>query len=52
MVGKCNGWSYYRNDEHGKMVAFYSDVEQLIFDNDEAFFEWLQHESDEQEGAK
>ena len=44
---EVNGWKYYRNPEHGLMVAYYKDVEQIIFENDEAFFRWLECEFEE-----
>lgn len=41
MSGEVNGWIYYRNTSHGKMVAYYPNTEQLIFNTDEAFKKWL-----------
>lgn len=43
-----NGWKYYRNQTHGKMVAYYPNVEQIIFETDEAFNSWLEAEKKEQ----
>lgn len=47
--GAINGWRYYRNIAHGKMVAYYPayDGEQMIFDTDEAFERWLEAERNE-----
>lgn len=45
---EINGWKYYRNSTTGKMVAYHRGAgEQLIFDTDEAFERWLEHESNE-----
>ena len=42
-----NGWSVYRNPEHGKMVAYYRGEEQIIFDDDKAYGDWYQAEEKE-----
>lgn len=47
MEGVINGWVYYRNSSHGKMVAYYPSVEQLVFETDEAFERWLEAEKNE-----
>lgn len=45
---EINGWKYYRNPVHGRMVAYYRSVgEQLIFEKDEAFDRWLKAEEKE-----
>lgn len=44
---EINGWKYYRSSSDGKMVAYYKDVEQLVFQTDEAFERWLDSESKE-----
>jgi hypothetical protein len=47
MEKEINGWKYYRNQTHGKMVAYYPNTEQLIFETDEAFNKWLEAEKNE-----
>lgn len=44
---EVNGWRYYRNPVDGKMVAYYPNVEQMIFKTDEAFEKWLEDEKNE-----
>lgn len=44
MDGKINGWIYYRNLT-GDMVAYYPNVEQIVFTTDEGFERWLSAES-------
>jgi hypothetical protein len=48
---EINGWKYYRNPEHGNMVAYHkggSSPEQLVFSSEEAFEKWLDAEKKEQ----
>ena len=47
MKGTINGWRYYRNAQ-GEMVAYYLDIEQLIFPEDKDFYKWLYAEKQEQ----
>lgn len=47
MEKEINGWKYYRNPSHGKMVAYYPNTELLIFDTDESFEKWLEAEEKE-----
>ena len=47
MKETVNGWIYYRNSSHGKMVAYYPNTEQLTFHTDEAFNKWLEAEKNE-----
>ena len=45
---EINGWKYYRNPMHGKMVAYHkAGQEQLTFSNDESFKRWLESEMKE-----
>lgn len=42
-----NGWIYYCSSSDGKMIAYYPNVEQLVFETDEAFERWLEDEKKE-----
>lgn len=48
LVQEINGWKYYRSSTDGKMIAYYRSAgEQLIFETDKAFENWLEAEKSE-----